>query len=363
MATKNYQINQLQTDGSLLILHPETNADVINETTSKKVMTADERTKLNGIATGAQVNKIETIKVNGTVVNPDSNKVVNITVDASGAASSAVSAHNTSSTAHSDIRTLVSNAQTAANNAQAKANSAYTLAEGRARAVSFDTVEAMTSALKAAAKTDYKIGDNLFIKATGVPDYWISNVLTTNTGTYGYFEVSVLETQKVDLTNYYTKSEIDTKFLTKTDASGTYATISTVNTLSTTVSGHTTKISALETNVSNIQSKNTSQDTEITNIKNGTTTVGKATSATKLATARTISLTGDAAGSASFDGSTDKSISVTLASVGKAGTYSVVTTDAKGRVTSGAQVIEVGTTGQTSPSASLAIGGIFFKEI
>ena len=25
MATKNYQINQLQTDGSLLILHPETN--------------------------------------------------------------------------------------------------------------------------------------------------------------------------------------------------------------------------------------------------------------------------------------------------------------------------------------------------
>ena len=250
MATKNYQINQLQTDGSLLILHPETNADVINETTSKKVMTADERTKLNGIATGAQVNKIETIKVNGTVVNPDSNKVVNITVDASGAASSA----------HSDMRTLVSNAQTAANNAQTKANSAYTLAEGRARAVSFDTVEAMTSALKAAAKTDYKIGDNLFIKATGVPDYWVSNVLTTNTGTYGYFEVSVLETQKVDLTNYYTKSEIDTKFLTKTDASSTYATISTVNTLSSTVSGHTTKISTLETNVSDIQSKNTSQE-------------------------------------------------------------------------------------------------------
>lgn len=363
MATKNYQINQLQTDGSLLILHPETNADVINETTSKKVMTADERTKLNGIATGAQVNKIEAIKVNGTVVNPDSNKVVNITVDASGAASSAVSAHNTSSTAHSDIRTLVSNAQTAANNAQAKANSAYTLAEGRARAVSFDTVEAMTSALKAAAKTDYKIGDNLFIKATGVPDYWVSNVLTTNSGTYGYFEISALETQKVDLTNYYTKTEIDNKFLTKTDASGTYATISTVNTLSSTVSGHTTKISTLETNVSNIQSKNTSQDTEITNIKNGTTTVAKATTSTKLATARTIAINGDGSGSTTFDGSSDKTITLTLSSVGTAGTYSVVTTDAKGRVTSGAQVIEVGTTGQTSPSASLAIGGIFFKEI
>lgn len=363
MATKNYQINQLQTNGSLLVLHPETNADVIIETSSKKVMTAAERTKLTGIASGAQVNKIESIEFNGTTLTPDSNKKVSITADMSGAASSAVSTHNTSSTAHSDIRTLVSNAQTAANNAQAKANSAYTLAEGRARAVSFATVEAMTAALKAAAKTDYKIGDNLFIKATGVPNYWISNVLTTNTGTYGYFEISILETQKVDLTNYYTKTEIENKYLTKTDASGTYATISTVNTLSSTVSGHTTKISTLESDVSGIKTKNTSQDTEIANIKNGTTTVGKSTTATKLATARTISLTGDATGSASFDGSADKSISVTLASVGKAGTYSVVTTDAKGRVTSGAQVIEVGTTGQTSPSASLAIGGIFFKEI
>lgn len=86
------------------------------------MITDDERTKLNGIATGAQVNKIESIKVNGTEVKPDSNKEVNITVDASGAAENAVSTHNTSSTAHSDIRTLVSNAQTTADNAQTKAN-------------------------------------------------------------------------------------------------------------------------------------------------------------------------------------------------------------------------------------------------
>lgn len=363
MATKNYQINQLQTDGSLLVLHPETNADVITETSSKKVMTAAERTKLTGIASGAQVNKIESIEFNGTTLTPDSNKKVSITADMSGAASSAVSAHNTSSTAHSDIRTLVTNAQTAANNAQSKANSAYTLAEGRARAVSFDTVEAMTAALKAAAKTDYKIGDNLFIKATGVPDYWISNVLSTNSGTYGYFEISPLETQKIDLTNYYTKTEIENKYLAKTDADTTYAKKSTVDTLSSTVSGHTTKIGTLESDVSGIKTKNTSQDTEIANIKNGTTKVGKASTADQLATARDISLTGDATGSASFNGSANASIAVTLKNIGTAGTYSVVTTDAKGRVTSGAQVIEVGTAGQANPSSSLAIGGIFFKEI
>lgn len=46
-----------------------------------------------------------------------------------------------------------------------------------------------------------------------------------------------------------------------------------------------------------------------------------------------------------------------------AGTYSCVSVDAYGRATAGAQIVEVGTTGQTAPSSTLAIGGIFFKEI
>lgn len=56
--------------------------------------------------------------------------------------------------------------------------------------------------------------------------------------------------------------------------------------------------------------------------------------ATKLATARTISISGDATGSASFDGSANAAISTTLANSGvTAGTYTKVTVDAKGRVT------------------------------
>ena len=170
--------------------------------------------------------------------------------------------------------------------------------------------------------------------------------------------------QRNVLINYIVRTiwvlESDNKYLAKTDADTTYAKKSTVDTLSSTVSGHTTKIGTLESDVSAIKTKNTSQDTEIANIKNGTTVVGKAS---QLATARDISLTGDATGSASFNGSANASIAVALKNVGTAGTYSVVTTDAKGRVTSGAQVIEVGTAGQTNPSSSLAIGGIFFKEI
>lgn len=86
--------------------------------------------------------------------------------------------------------------------AQETANQAKSIAEGKVRAVVFDTVAAMTTALKAAAKTDYKIGDNLLIEETGVPDYWVSGILETNTGTYGYYTIAELETQKVDLTDY-----------------------------------------------------------------------------------------------------------------------------------------------------------------
>lgn len=67
---------------------------------------------------------------------------------------------------------------------------------------------------------------------------------------------------------------------------------------------------------------------------------GNAASATKLATARTISLTGDVSGSVSFDGSENAPITATLANSGvTAGTYGSgtsfpsLTVDAKGRIT------------------------------
>lgn len=114
-------------------------------------------------------------------------------------------------------------------------------------------------------------------------------------------------------------------------------------------------------------------DDKVTNIVNGTTKVGKAAAAdsatsanaaAKLSTARTIALKGDATGSASFDGSANKDISVTLANSGvTAGSYSAVTVDAKGRVTAGAQLVEVGSEEQTNPTNNLAVGGLFFKLI
>lgn len=99
----------------------------------------------------------------------------------------------------------------------------------------------------------------------------------------------------------------------------------------------------------------------IADLADGTTPAGKAD---KLSTPRNLSLSGDVTGSASFDGSANAQIQTTLKNSGvTAGSYSAVTVDAKGIVTGGAQSIEVGTSGQSAPSASLAVGGLFFKML
>lgn len=72
---------------------------------------------------------------------------------------------------------------------------------------------------------------------------------------------------------------------------------------------------------------------------NLTSKVKSAASADQLKEAKNISITGDATGSASFDGSADASIAMTLADSGvTAGSYAKVTVDAKGRVTAGADL-------------------------
>lgn len=75
-----------------------------------------------------------------------------------------------------------------------------------------------------------------------------------------------------------------------------------------------------------------------------------------------VQLTGDVTSSAVSLTNGTASVETTLANSGvTAGTYSAVQVNAKGLVTNGAQIIEVGTSGQTTPSSSLAVGGLFFK--
>ena len=79
------------------------------------------------------------------------------------------------------------------------ANEALAIARGANRARVFDTSIEMQTWLSDPAHTALlQVGDNLYIKALNSPDYWWDGT-----------QAQELETQKVDLTNYYNKTETD----------------------------------------------------------------------------------------------------------------------------------------------------------
>lgn len=85
------------------------------------------------------------------------------------------------------------------------ADTAKTIAEGATRAMVFDTIADMEVWLKNSAnKGKLKIGDNLYIKAIDVPDFWVSAVYETATPEGFYYNYSRLEIGQVKLSNVVT---------------------------------------------------------------------------------------------------------------------------------------------------------------
>lgn len=136
------------------------------------------------------------------------------------------------------VYNAVAGANTAAANAQSKADAAYDLANGRSRAFVFNDAKELTSGTLADGTTisGYKVGDNIYIIATGVADFWISAI--TNTGTVStvatiqnakagasvyvtwnnkYIKLTAVE-NKEDLSNYSTTQQIADKYRTKADS-------------------------------------------------------------------------------------------------------------------------------------------------
>jgi Cu/Ag efflux protein CusF len=73
----------LDDNGLLYFWQKITNKFVAKETgkgLSSNDFTTEEKTKLSGIEAGAEVNTIETVKVNGSALTPDANRAVDITV-------------------------------------------------------------------------------------------------------------------------------------------------------------------------------------------------------------------------------------------------------------------------------------------
>ena len=93
---------------------------------------------------------------------------------------------------------------------------------------SYSSIQALVTALNGATADELNVGSSLFVQTLNVPDFWVYSVEETNVPysyvsdddlinqinqngfiQIGYYKISKLETDKVDLTNYYDKSQID----------------------------------------------------------------------------------------------------------------------------------------------------------
>lgn len=285
------QINEKQADGSLRILHPETDASVVIESDAKQFISATEKSKLTNIETGAQVNTIESISVNGgDPIQPDANKNVNLTV----------------------------------------------AIDGGGVKLTYDATTGNVSLLDK---------DDTVLSTVDLPLELIVESGSYNESTKN-IELILANGNKIEIPAGALVNEYD--------ADGTTITKSNDNKFSI--------AQAILTRLSNVESKASQNEQDINNIEQGK--VSSATTADKFSSNKTITINGDASGSVSTDFSTNPTLNIELANTGvTAGTYSAVSVDAKGRVTAGGQSIEVGTNSQTTPSSTLAVGGLFFKQV
>lgn len=357
------------------------------------------------ISTPAEENVINEVQLNGTKITPTGKKV-NVQVTKSTVGLSNVNNVAITQTQVDQIGTNTENIT----KAQEKADEAYTIAKGKTSSYTFDTYETMVAELKSAPKNKYNVGDNLYIRALNVPDYWVAEQLSTNTGTYGYYDISPLESDKTVLKDYQTKN-----LVTPINVGGT-----TKTTVESALQAINTLAGTNKTDIQNLDGALGTVQENVTKILNGETEVPKAAEATKatnvnlavtvtpdttngdkvsigagtgkkaefnvvnakksatsdkLTTARKITVNVNSGkksnnttdisgtGNATFDGSADKSINVELGASGvAAGAYSAVQVNAKGIVTGGGNIVEFDT-GTGQPSTNLAVGGLFFKII
>ena len=221
------------------------------------------------------------------------------------------------------------------------------------------------------------------VSYTYTNDQAIINALDTTSGlTVGYFSFSKLETEKVDLTTYQTKTD-------NTLATTSKTVVGAINEVRATAESANSTASANETEISNIKNGTNGTKVKYAEHADSATTADSAQSVDKLSRSlkfKTLNALHTTAGvlTTTFDGQTSTQISfdindfastkddnysttnhaLTLSlrdDIVTVGQYSAVNVDAKGRVTAGGKSIEWGTSGQTTPSASLMVGGLFME--
>lgn len=216
-----------------------------------KHLTDSQATSLDiliGMLNNDQFGKVDDVQVNGSSVLDTSDKTAKISIGSMSVSDNAQSVpqsaesftgsivlHKVAKTGNYNdlIDKLVSvdNLNSSSTSQPLSANQGRVLKEmvqNLPKAEAFSSIQSLVTALNGYTSDKKVVGNDLYITATNVPDFWVSavnnaqvaytyttdddfiNAIKANTSVQvGYFSVSMLETEKVDLTNYYTKPQIN----------------------------------------------------------------------------------------------------------------------------------------------------------
>ena len=179
--------------------HADANKSEIGDLSN---LTTDEKTTIvgaiNEVDAHADANKTEIGNLSALTTDEKAtlvgaiNEVDNHADNAIGLANNAVATANgavaTANEAKTTAQTAENNANSAvdtANAANATADEAKAIAQGSQRAIGFATLQAAITALNGYNNTQLKVGDNVYIVETGVPDLWVAAV-EQNSVAYNY---------------------------------------------------------------------------------------------------------------------------------------------------------------------------------
>jgi hypothetical protein len=147
-------------------------------------LTTDEKTTIVGAINEVDehANTAQQTADNATeLANTGISKAEQAQATANGAVATANEAKTTAQTAENNANSAVDTA----NAANATADEAKAIAQGSQRAIGFATLQAAITALNGYSNTQLKVGDNVYIVETGVPDLWVAAV-EQNSVAYNY---------------------------------------------------------------------------------------------------------------------------------------------------------------------------------
>lgn len=140
--------------------------------------------KLGGLVKTAQ-SSADTAQQTAETAQTTADNATTLANNAVATANGAVATANEAKTTAQTAETNANSAVDTANAANATAGEAKAIAQGSQRAIGFATLQAAITALNGYSNTQLKVGDNVYIVETGVPDLWVAAV-EQNSVAYNY---------------------------------------------------------------------------------------------------------------------------------------------------------------------------------